>query len=269
MAKERVTIPDEIAVQVLFNSDRTCCVCRASKQVQIHHIDDDPANNDPENLAVLCLLCHDDTQIRGGFARKLNAGLVRMYRNSWNASVKLKLNPQGDSDRRILIAEALQEVIGVSHQWRNIFRWLVAPDDRVWDAPDFWARVIELVPQKYTPDVYENLRELFDIGIAGVTKVIDRIHSQCGDVLPADLRTLFLRSRRGLESESSRYRTFDKDAPIQQGPDRYFSQLCEGVLSSLRDLATACIQRQQDVLGDDLSLYEGPEEDYDPYDRSE
>jgi hypothetical protein len=219
-----------------------------------------------QNLAVLCLLCHDDTQIRGGFSRKLNAGLVRMYRDSWNAAVKLKLNPQGDTDQRILIAEALQEVIEISHQWRNVFRWFIAPDDRVWEAPDFWARVIELVPKKYSPDLYGSLRDLFDIGIAGVNRVLERMHSQCGDVLPADIRTLLLRGRRSLDSESRRYLAFERDLPtIQQGPDRYFSQLCEGVLFTLRDLANACIQRQEKVLGDDLSLYEGPEDDeYDP-----
>jgi hypothetical protein len=51
--------------------------------VQVHHIDDDPSNNDPDNLAVLCFDHHRDTQITGGFDRKLSAGQIRLYRDDW------------------------------------------------------------------------------------------------------------------------------------------------------------------------------------------
>jgi hypothetical protein len=59
-------------------------VCRVrSKPVQIHHIDEDPSNNNPRNLSVLCFDCHRETQIRGGFDRKLDADQVRLYRDDW------------------------------------------------------------------------------------------------------------------------------------------------------------------------------------------
>jgi hypothetical protein len=51
--------------------------------VQIHHINENPADNDPDNLAVLCLECHAQTQLTGGFGRKLNAKLVILYRDHW------------------------------------------------------------------------------------------------------------------------------------------------------------------------------------------
>jgi hypothetical protein len=73
----------------MFVSDRTCCVCNErGKTVQIHHVDDDPSNNVFSNLAVLCLECHNDSQIQGGFGRKLNSDLVLKYRNEWLARVK-------------------------------------------------------------------------------------------------------------------------------------------------------------------------------------
>lgn len=82
--KVRKEIPSDLAAKVLFYSDRTCCVCRnRSKPVQIHHIDEDPSNNTFLNLAVLCLDCHNDTMIRGGFGRKLNADQVILYRDDW------------------------------------------------------------------------------------------------------------------------------------------------------------------------------------------
>lgn len=91
MAKDRVPIPPEIAAELLFASDHTCCVCRdRGRAVQIHHIDENPANNAKENLSVLCLLCHDDTQIKGGFGRKLDTNLVIQYRDDWHARVVIR-----------------------------------------------------------------------------------------------------------------------------------------------------------------------------------
>jgi len=88
--KNRVEIPDEIAADILFRSNRTCCVCREKKPVQIHHIDQDPANYDADNLAVLCFDCHRDTQIRGGFDRKLDSAQIRRYCKDWLTRVANK-----------------------------------------------------------------------------------------------------------------------------------------------------------------------------------
>ena len=84
MTKTRTSIPGDLAADVMFSSDRTCCVCRErGKLIQIHHIDENPSNNVFENLSVLCLECHDGTQIKGGFGRKLNSSLVIKYRDEW------------------------------------------------------------------------------------------------------------------------------------------------------------------------------------------
>jgi hypothetical protein len=56
--------------------------------VQAHHIDEDPSHNTLDNLAVLCLECHDRTQVSGGFGRKLNDVLVRRYRAEWLLRVR-------------------------------------------------------------------------------------------------------------------------------------------------------------------------------------
>lgn len=82
--KNRVSIPPQIRDDVVFASDRTCCICRQPERpTQIHHIDEDPSNNDPDNLAVLCMVCHTDQQRQGGFGVGLSAGLVRQYRDDW------------------------------------------------------------------------------------------------------------------------------------------------------------------------------------------
>ena len=84
MAKVRVNIPHDVATAVMFASDNTCCVCgERGKAVQLHHIDEDPSNSVAENLALLCLECHNNTQLQGGFGRRLNAALVTRYRDEW------------------------------------------------------------------------------------------------------------------------------------------------------------------------------------------
>jgi len=87
--KERNEIPAELAAQVLFLSNRICCVCRERrKPIQIHHIDENPSNSREENLAVLCFECHHETQIRGGFARKLDAHQIILFRDQWHSIVE-------------------------------------------------------------------------------------------------------------------------------------------------------------------------------------
>jgi hypothetical protein len=118
----RIPVPPLLAARVQFDSDRTCCVCRvAGKPVQIHHIDEDPANNELGNLAVLCLDCHNDTQIRGGFGRKLDSDQVILYRDDWVESVarsrlsqlqasKSQLPKESDrTEFALAVAESLRE----------------------------------------------------------------------------------------------------------------------------------------------------------------
>jgi hypothetical protein len=119
--KDRESLSKEIAARVLFLADRTCCVCRGEgKPVQIHHIDENPANNEFRNLAVLCFDCHRETQIWGGFDRKLDADQVMLYRDDWNRivartratdEVAMKQNPTGgyDIEQITSIAEAYRE----------------------------------------------------------------------------------------------------------------------------------------------------------------
>ncbi len=89
VAKSRVPVPADLVADAMFESDSTCCVCRErGKAVQTHHVDEEPSHNTLDNLAVLCLECHDRTQMSGGFGRKLNDVLVRKYRAEWLLRVR-------------------------------------------------------------------------------------------------------------------------------------------------------------------------------------
>jgi hypothetical protein len=110
--KIRIEIPVDISAKTLFESDRTCCICHQKKPVQIHHIDENPANNEPKNLAVLCLDCHHDTQIRGGFGRKLDAEQVRLYRDDWLGQVRRQrlVAPPEESETGLHASTDVREV---------------------------------------------------------------------------------------------------------------------------------------------------------------
>ena len=89
MTKTRKPIPNDMAAEVLFQADNTCCVCRErEKTVQIHHIDENPSHNVFKNLAVLCLECHNKTLIKGGFGRQLTPHVITKYRDEWSKDVK-------------------------------------------------------------------------------------------------------------------------------------------------------------------------------------
>jgi len=120
MAKIPTTIPKDLATEVLYASNRTCCVCgEREKATQIHHIDGNPGNNVFKNLSVLCLECHNNTQINGGFGRKLNVPLVTKYRDEWLKRVKLRrdLADELAVNRQVgkeTLSEQVETVIGTS-----------------------------------------------------------------------------------------------------------------------------------------------------------
>ena len=103
MAKQRTTIPEDIASHARWLSDDTCCICNErEKDIQLHHIDEDPQNHSIKNLAVLCLECHNETQKKGGFTRKLNPNYVTKCRDKWIETVYLRREEanKGDIKRR-------------------------------------------------------------------------------------------------------------------------------------------------------------------------
>jgi hypothetical protein len=132
MVKRRVSVPEDIAAEVLFAADRACCVCRdRSHPVQIHHIDEDPSNNSVSNLAVLCLSCHNQTQLQGGFGRHLSADQVRLYRDDWNQKVQhtrvVGVPPLGSKEHEagldLRLATTLPEIYKEEHDLHSLIRF--------------------------------------------------------------------------------------------------------------------------------------------------
>ena len=148
----RTPIPEDIASDVLFRHHHTCCVCNIERRsVQLHHIDDDNTNHAPENLAVLCLECHSDTQIRGGFGRKLRAQEVIKHRDDW---VKRVAERKRRADE--IIVEKMTTTPAVA----------AAPGEEAWDAPSerALAALVNSLPDALRA-VYVQARPQWDSGV--------------------------------------------------------------------------------------------------------
>lgn len=84
MRKLRIEIPDRISSELLFLNRHRCCICHMPrKAVQIHHIDENPANNDMRNLAVLCVDCHSIVSGNQGFGKNYSRKEISLFKKHW------------------------------------------------------------------------------------------------------------------------------------------------------------------------------------------
>ena len=91
MARPR--LPEHVAACVLVLSRRRCCLCyglerdTGMKIGQIAHLDQDPANNDPDNLVFLCFAHHDQYDTRTSQSKGLLRSEVVAHRDELYAAL--------------------------------------------------------------------------------------------------------------------------------------------------------------------------------------
>lgn len=258
MAKERVPIPKKLAAEVMFASDRTCCVCRLEKnKVQIHHIDENPSNNVFDNLAVICLHCHSDSHTTGAFVRDLTSELIHLYNSSWRDIVKLRLKPHAEaSEKSELASEAFLEASLDCHRWKVRFMSLSIqklPDGRAGEFMDVWDLMAELWIPKYSEDTYRRYLTLFTEGLLEVQGRFDRLIQLFPDVLPPDFRSLLVRAHRQLETERFVYAELPAllygKVITADGIGPFFCGRFEGVVHVLRDVSREADRRREALAG--------------------
>jgi hypothetical protein len=89
--EKRPSIPEKTVYELMYESKRTCCICRESnKAIIIHHIIDwkDSHNHDKDNLVVLCLNHHDDAHSIRKNSRNLSRGEIKEAKKKWIEAVK-------------------------------------------------------------------------------------------------------------------------------------------------------------------------------------
>ena len=249
MAK-RPPIPDKLATEVMFASDRTCCVCRIEKhKCQIHHIDENPGNNAFDNLAVICVYCHIDTHSKIPFVRGLTPDLIRKYNSSWREIVGHRLSPAAaNSDSMELAAEALLEATLDCHGWKIQFMVIAKPDlfgGREGQYVDVWDRFAEEWVPKYTEDTYQKFLPLFTKDLLRVQGRFDRLIQLFPDVLPPDFRANLVRANRQLNVECTAYLYLKSLVGEAIERESYFNQRFVGVIRVLREISRDADARRE------------------------
>src|ERR1700742_441419 len=99
MKKIRREIPDKISSTLLFLNRHRCCICREPrKPVQIHHVDENPSNNDMRNLAVLCVECHSIVSGNQGFGKNYSKKEILLFKKNWEEQCEGWRQNVGDAD---------------------------------------------------------------------------------------------------------------------------------------------------------------------------
>jgi hypothetical protein len=85
-SKIRPAIPSSIIIKLLYESKRTCCICRdSSKSVVIHHLEDWSKTRDhsEENLVVLCLHHHGEAHTKRHLSSSLTKTQIQGFKKKW------------------------------------------------------------------------------------------------------------------------------------------------------------------------------------------
>lgn len=101
---ERKCPADVTQFEVLYSSARRCCVCfglnsdYSEKKGQIAHLDRNPSNSSPDNLAWLCLEHHDAYDTKTSQSKGFSESEVRRYRRLLYDEVAKRREPAAGDD---------------------------------------------------------------------------------------------------------------------------------------------------------------------------
>lgn len=155
---------------VLSRHRMTCRACgykvRVAGHLDVHHLDDDHANNDDDNLAALCHTCHPVNHIgeishRSEFAEGLGAKTLLAY--------VPEIEPSDMGLLQRAIGAALHDP-ALRDQARAIQQELLARSDitremfGTWHAKDFAGALAQLTPAQYAlrAEVLQGQRLMFN-----------------------------------------------------------------------------------------------------------
>ncbi len=245
MAKTRFPIPDELAAEVMFASDRTCCVCRdPNRKTEIHHIDGDPSNNDRSNLAVVCKDHQSEAHTKHAFSRNLTPDLIRLYDETWRAIVRTRLSPGGAQALEIEYQlQVLLEIGLAPHPWKVHYMTLYLGHFRdtgyssAERGGDVWDMLSEFAVHRYSLDEWKKYVSLFDGTINGVIAQLNRILAAHGNVVPVSIKLAILRTSSQLEVERSIYLQLPQIISMFDDEDGAFAARFTGTISPLSSLA--------------------------------
>jgi hypothetical protein len=116
----RKKVPKSIQDEILIKSRRRCCICYAlqgdceEKRGQIAHLDGDRANNNPDNLAFLCLDHHDQFDSRTSQSKGFSVSEVKEHRSQLYSYINRTFPSLEDNERVVDEEIVVGELISVN-----------------------------------------------------------------------------------------------------------------------------------------------------------
>jgi hypothetical protein len=219
----RKALSKDLAQKVEFASDRTCCICRIpGKRIQIAHIDDNPANNDFDNLAVLCLECHDEAHRKGGLARSLTPGVVKLYNQSWRELVRIRLLPQDDFRKLCEYQhEVMLEISLVCQEWAHTYLThtkgtMIFLEPKENQTLSYLEKNCSYTHSKGT---WERLHPLANEFLKPTVDRLEKILLLHSQVIPVGMKTQLLRNLRWLSNFPTTYNFMFMGGELVRGLD--------------------------------------------------
>jgi hypothetical protein len=121
MGKTRISVPENIKLEVISKCNNRCCVCQ-TPFIVIHHIDEDPSNNDVDNLAPLCPNCHSQAHSSNQMSVKLTSSRIRILRDKWYEYCDKRRDGLIVSPNAILKVKNFDRSAGLAnHGWAKTF----------------------------------------------------------------------------------------------------------------------------------------------------
>ena len=199
VAKSRPKIDEDLVAKILFEADRTCCVCRdRGKQVQIHHVDGNPANNEINNLIVLCLDCHSQAHSNIAFARNLTPKVLQKYRENWHNIILARRSlPENEAERKeyhLTVIGSLRHIACSFeggfinfHPKRNL---LTNPAPYPEGSSDYSEALVAFAnDMEYSKILYEAYFPLYKDYIPSINNRFMQFFSAFGDVVPNKIKS--------------------------------------------------------------------------------
>jgi len=117
----RTHIKESVKLEILAKCNNRCCVCQ-TPFVVIHHIDGNPSNNDPNNLAPLCPNCHAQAHSKSQLIINLTPERIKMLRDKWYEYCEKRKEGSNISPNAVLKVKNFVRSVGFpQYGWAKTF----------------------------------------------------------------------------------------------------------------------------------------------------
>jgi len=112
-SNSRKKISTNVESEVMFMSNLQCCI-DSKRGMHIHHIDENPQNNELDNLVLLCFECHDRASIKGGLSKKLSAKTIIKFRDHHYKVIETERNKSLDLVTKKITNPSYEDFVNAS-----------------------------------------------------------------------------------------------------------------------------------------------------------